>query len=317
MLGVAPAEGSGRRLPQWMLGGSVANQVEKSDKTEVKKKPLENGVLSRTCHSDRRTKAINPGKKGSLLREEEKSLESSHVLAKCKTRRRKVKEKQVDADSDTNISEDVQAKKYSRTRRKTSESASRKRRKRKESGLESNEEQEIQPLSEGDDVDLTVEDLMTIAEEYVKANKNMEQEQVAKGKHDSRSRPRTTLFSRNEPKDCNQSLATDDIGASYSQTSAIHDVSASYISSNSSTEEVVINARGTGDPAQDMLDLFLGPLLKKPVEEKKKDFVIEDLAFSEGFGKFGIENKKNIAKVVVPSMKKKSSLKDRVAMFLD
>ncbi|PON60938.1 hypothetical protein PanWU01x14_149060 [Parasponia andersonii] len=311
MLGVAPVEGSGRRLPQWMLGGSVADQVGKSDKTEVKKKPLENGV-SRTCHSDQRTKAINPGKE-SLLHEEEKSLESSHVLAKCKTRRRKVKEKQVDADSDTNISEDVQAKKYSRTRRKTSESASRKRRKRKESGLASNEE----PLSEGDDVDLTVEDLMTIAEEYVKANKNMEQEQVAKGEHDSRSRPRTTLFYRNESKDCNQSLATDDIGASYSQTSAIHDVSSSYISSNSSTEEAVINARGTGDPAQDMLNLFLGPLLKKPVEEKKKDFVIEDLAFSEEFGKFGVENKKNIAKVVVPSMKKKSSLKDKVAMFLD
>lgn len=164
MVGVASVEGSGRRLPQWMLGRAAVDQVEKSDKMEVNEKLLEKGVLPQTCYSDQITKTINPQKE-SFCHEEEKLLENSHVLAKCKTRRRKLKAKQKDEDPDANISEYVQQKKNKRTGRKSSESTSCKKRKTKESGLKSNEEQDIQPLSKDDDVDLTVEDLMTIAEE--------------------------------------------------------------------------------------------------------------------------------------------------------
>lgn len=161
----APVVGSGRRLPQWMLGRSATDQVEKkSDKTEVNKEQLKEGLSSRTCNSGSRT-VTTKSEKESLLHEKEKKLESSHLLAKCKTRGRKLKVKQRDADSDTNISEDEQPKKYSRTGKTSSKSASRKRRKTKECGIKGNEELEIQALSEGDDKDLTVEDLMTIAEE--------------------------------------------------------------------------------------------------------------------------------------------------------
>ena len=152
--------------------------------------------------------------------------------------------------------------------------------------------------------------------QYVRANKNMEQEQEAKGKYDSRSRLRTTVSSRNESEDCNRSSVTDDSSASYNQTTTNNGVNSSYKLNSTSTEKIVIST--TGDPAHDMLDLFLGPLLKKPVEEKKNNFMLGDVAISQEVGKFGIESKKNIAREeIVPLMKKKSSLKDKVAMFLD
>lgn len=143
---------------------------------------------------------------------------------------------------------------------------------------------------------------------------------ILKVKYDSRNRPLTAASSRNESEVHNQNSATNDISASCNQTSATHDVIASYKSNSGSTsiEENIINARGTRDPAHDMLDLFLGPLLKKPVEEKKNDFVIGDVAFSQEFRKIGIQTKNDIAREeIVPLMKKKSSLKDKVAMFLD
>ncbi|XP_062112934.1 uncharacterized protein LOC133824083 [Humulus lupulus] len=255
MFGGALVEGSGRRLPQWMLGRP--DQVEKSGKTtEAHTKQSEEGPSSQTV-----TKSLG---KGSLLVEKEKGLQSLDVLVKCRTKKRKLKAKQVNADSDTDISEDEQDKKSNRTRRKMSKPASQKRGKTKKFGLNSIEELDIQPLSEGDDFELTVDDLMTIAEEYVRANKDTEQEQEGKGKSDSRSRPSTTVSSSKESKDCKRSSATNDNISSFIQTSTTNDFSASCKANDSSsaTEEIGIKAGGTGDPAHDMLNLFLGPLLR-------------------------------------------------------
>ncbi|KAJ0095365.1 hypothetical protein Patl1_15765 [Pistacia atlantica] len=68
----------------------------------------------------------------------------------------------------------------------------------------------------------------------------------------------------------------------------------------------------TGDPAQDMLDLFLGPLLKKPRgdKEKKTEFTTND----EGFRQL---SQNDVGEEMVSHIKSKSSLKDKVAMFLD
>lgn len=78
-------------------------------------------------------------------------------------------------------------------------------------------------------------------------------------------------------------------------------------------EETVVSIERTGDPAQDMLDLFLGPLLRKPVEEEKmSQFFAEEVISIQ-------DQKKQSSNVVsieaVSPLKKKSSLKDKVAMF--
>ncbi|EXC33073.1 hypothetical protein L484_014952 [Morus notabilis] len=309
MVGVAPDGGSGRRLPQWMLGISAPGQVVNSDNVEVNKKHSVEELMSHDRHSDPSTTRIHPGKE-SLRPEKEKLFETSDVLAKCKTSRRKLKVKQKDAESENKISAKVPAKKNIKTKKESLECASQKRQKTKDFDFKSSEEVEIRPLSEDEDVELTMEDLMTIAEEYVRTDKNTDQDQAAKRTSEPRFRPPATLSPRKESKDCNDAhSATDDTSASYCQSSSTHNISASH-KLNSSTETIAITTRATGDPAQDMLDLFLGPWLRKPVEEKKTDSVVEDAAFSQDFG---IQSKKEIA----PSVKKKSSLKDKLAMFLD
>lgn len=165
MVGVAPDERRGRRLPQWVLGTSAADKV-KSENIEEKKKHSEEEILPHAYHSDPSTTKVNPGKE-SMLPEKEKVLESSHVLAKCKTKRRKQRAKQADADSENKISERVPEKKYNRTKRVSSVSASRNKPKTKEFGFKSTDKLEIKPLIEDGDVELTVEDLMTIAEEVI------------------------------------------------------------------------------------------------------------------------------------------------------
>ncbi|KAF4394749.1 hypothetical protein F8388_015655 [Cannabis sativa] len=248
MVGGALVEGSGRRLPQWMLGSSSDVQaVEKSGKTtESTTKQPEESLSSRTL--------AKCSRKG--------SLHSSDALVKCRTGKRKVEAEKVDAYSDTEISVDEQDNKSNRTRRKLSKPSSQKRRKTKK--LEDVEKEDIQPMNEGDDFELTVDDLLTIAKEYVRANKDKEEEQEVKGKFDSRSRPLTTISSSINSEDCKQSSTTNDNTSSFIQTSTTNCIGASYKANDSSsaTEESVIKAGGTGDPAHDMLNLFLGPLLR-------------------------------------------------------
>lgn len=91
----------------------------------------------------------------------------------------------------------------------------------------------------------------------------------------------------------------------------------SYNSSDSLTYEGgVVSTSRTGDPAQDMLNLFLGPLLKHPLEEEKNTKIMtEDMTFVPKYGKHS--RNASIGEEFVTSMKKKSSLKDKVAMLLD
>lgn len=79
------------------------------------------------------------------------------------------------------------------------------------------------------------------------------------------------------------------------------------------SEETVVGIKRTGDPAQDMLDLFLGPWLRKPVEEEKmSQFVADEVIPMQD------QEKQSHSVVIVEAvspLKKKSSLKDKVAMF--
>lgn len=80
----------------------------------------------------------------------------------------------------------------------------------------------------------------------------------------------------------------------------------------------VANCKSTmsGNPTQDMLDLFLGPLLKKTQEGEKEDVTLtEEINFTHEVKNQSFSVVHGGEPAVV--MKKKTSLKDKVAMFLD
>lgn len=82
-------------------------------------------------------------------------------------------------------------------------------------------------------------------------------------------------------------------------------------------EEIVVPLESTGDPAQDMLNLLLGPLLNKRVNEEKKkneELLTNRLVFSE---EVKPSQAANVVGNAIPQSKKKTSLKDKIAMFLE
>lgn len=153
MGGVVPSDvDNRRRLPQWMLRVSAAKQVRKNDTVEENSMNLEEGLMS------------HPGKEHLVLAKE-MLLENSHCRSKCDPKRRKRNSKQQDTDCEGNGPETLPDKENNEVgRRKVS--AARKRRKSNISKFGSSEELEVQPL-DVDDVELTVEDLMIIAEEVI------------------------------------------------------------------------------------------------------------------------------------------------------
>lgn len=71
----------------------------------------------------------------------------------------------------------------------------------------------------------------------------------------------------------------------------------------------------SGDTAQDMLELFLGPLLKKaPMKEPDPEITREMLSSTYESNISPLRSCMDVEKNA-PLMKKKSSLKDKVAMF--
>lgn len=147
--------------------------------------------------------------------------------------------------------------------------------------------------------------------QYVTDDRNTERDGVLKRTGEQRFRS-ATLSSRIESVDTNGDRIHDESTNNRDQRKATHDTNAnSFSESNSGSVGEIAISRRTGDPARDMLDLFLGPLLNKLVDEKKTE-----VAVSPDFGI--IQNKSDIVRdEIAPLMaKKKSSLKDKIAMFL-
>lgn len=227
---------------------------------------------------------------------DERAMPLLPQTVKCETKRKRKASKQI-VNSDGTITETASGKKKcNRLGRKVPKSTASKGRKAEGSASGSDEELQLQPPN--DDLELTMDDLMAIAEEFVKVENHTE--------HQASNR------------DCgSERFWQDPMTVSSSNNSGcLLDVP--YSNPNSSVtlarEEKVITDSGTVDPAQDMLDLFLGPLLKKPLKEENKSFM-KDAAFA-----YEIERlSQNVVsgEEMGPLMKKKSSLKDKVAMFLD
>lgn len=308
MVGVNPDEARQRRLPLWMLGVAAADQERKSDDVDKNNHHTDEGLVPQACHSKANIMTKAPGK-GVRLQEKDTSGVNSHFLVKCETKRKR-KASQQDANSDGIITETVtEKKKDNGVGRKVREPTARKRQKAKDSELGRGEDFDIQPPND-DDVELTMDDLMTIAEEYVKAEKNKELQVSNRECKSERPVSVSTMVSSS-----NDSGGLLD-APNNSQSSPAQEVAATYSSTvNFASEEIAITDRKTGDPAQDMLDLFLGPLLKKPLKEENRS-LIKDMEYMYEFER---QRQNNVVREEIEPglMKKKSSLKDKVAMFLE
>ncbi|KAL2518575.1 Uncharacterized protein Adt_14822 [Abeliophyllum distichum] len=344
---------AGRRLPMWMMGAAIAaDPVGKNSEFSNEEHEDERVSKGDSCGRKKKKKKIrnfigqDGDSGGGVIRSGGKGKNSLLVPRKDRTnenynttgRKRKSEAKassiiengeEIENDEDLTM-EDLpsiaeEEEKVARGSRSNSKGDSSRRKKKnrnfivqdgdssgrviKNGGKEKTEHPPRQPKSKGkasgiengeeieNDEDLTMEDLMSIAKEYVK-----EDEYAGPAQSSSKS----------------QSEETSELRGSCTgpQSARIVEKEESIPSCGSKTKEIVVEPNMSGDPTQDMLDLFLGPLLKRTREEEKNtNLITEEMSFA-------YEIKKQNRSVVVreeqaPLTKKKSSLKDKVAMFLD
>ncbi|XVE91791.1 hypothetical protein REPUB_Repub01dG0042100 [Reevesia pubescens] len=285
MVEVTGDEGTRRRLPLWMQGkASMPGDVgDKDDKVQKKGDELVSGNSKPKKNSK---KAVLPQEKGETKRTKRKVSQQDD--APC----------EVETALPNKMIIGLQEK-------KVRESSVRRKRKATSVRLRSGKDSKI-PSPVDDDEELTPEDLLSIAEEYVKADKEVVPQELSIKECEFGRQLSTTTSSKTESKSSLIALDGNQISPSHEST---------YDSTQSLKGEKYFSSTiRTGDPAQDMLDLFLGPLLKKTVEEKRTEFITRDLTFSNEFGK-GSQN--DVKEETAPLTKKKCTLKDKVAMLLE
>ncbi|KAI6676785.1 hypothetical protein NL676_037581 [Syzygium grande] len=299
MAGAAPNEGTRRRLPRWMVAPPANDQARESSCKDGNTDQINEGVVSpQRTNSKSLTKQP---KRASSLQEKNLSKVGGFGLVECGRKRRKRRVSEEEDGSDVSTHEIVEDKKERRRgRRKAQDSVFEKRRKAKSLVAEGVEEHAT--FASDDDVELTVEDLMSIAEEIIASNKDVEQQKQHLGRSETpmRASGNVQQYSLDAVADPNEIL--DDAKHTKNNSAGVP-----------TGEETVVGIKRTGDPAQDMLDLFLGPWLRKPVEEEKmSQFVVDEVIPMQD------QEKQSHSVVIVEAvspLKKKSSLKDKVAMF--
>lgn len=257
-------EESTRRLPNWMLGVSVAADNDNNNKKNITDEPEDE--------------------------EDGANLAKNSKFEAKRRKRNQVKDnKELDDDTDNDVN------------KKTSNRPGRKRKAKSKAEIKAEYEEE-----EGEE--LTVEDLVSIAEEYVKADEDSRRKQTSGRECKLQRQLPATASSKNDLEESFIVLDGKHLSASCETTS--------YGSTmNLVSEESLISSSRTGDPAHDMLDLFLGPLLKKPMEKgKRSEFTTMDVDFTFELKK---KTRNDFGDEMVPPMKKKSSLKDKVSLLLD
>ncbi|KAL2329100.1 hypothetical protein Fmac_022527 [Flemingia macrophylla] len=158
--------------------------------------------------------------------------------------------------------------------------------------------------SSDDAVELTVEDMMVIAKQYVKDYENKDRKEISSRQCESKWQFQVA----------NETATTLDFPCENKNSSRSGRKNLS--NSTSTTDELIATSTSqTGDPAQDMLDLFLGPLLRKTLEKEKSKSIVENIEIAHEFTR---QSSDELARQeIVPLMKKRNTLKDKVAMFLD
>ncbi|XP_030550242.1 uncharacterized protein LOC115755095 [Rhodamnia argentea] len=298
MAGAGPNERTTRRLPRWMVAPPANDQARESGCRDSNTVQINRGVVS-PQGTNSKSLTTQP-KRASSLQGNYSSRVGGFGLVECGRKKRKRRVSEQEDGSDVSTHEIVEDRKeHRRGRRKAHDSVLQKRRKTKSPVAEGDEE--LTTFASDDDVELTVEDLMSIAEEIIASNKDVEQQRQHLG------RSETSMRGSGNVKQ--YSL---DAGAIHNEIldEAKHKNNSNGVQAG---EETIVSIKGTGDPAREMLDLFLGPWLRKPVEEEKmSQFVADEVISMQDQKK---ESHGVVSAEAASPLKKKSSLKDKVAMF--
>lgn len=187
----------------------------------------------------------------------------------------------------------------SKNPRKASEGAAQKNSRKRKLGNANSEASSPETID--DEIELTVEDLVSIAEEYVNADeqKQHELENAKTARHYDHTSCHTIST------EC---------------TAITRNASPSEHGQDESSNHQELECRSfkmTGDIVQDMLNVFLGPLLSKPASASyvKEPDPVESVTTTI----YHVPEKKDwrseVPRQGEPVVKKKSSLKDKVALF--
>ncbi|KAI7746609.1 hypothetical protein M8C21_029413 [Ambrosia artemisiifolia] len=277
-----------RRLPSWMVGGSTINNVSKPLDADASSVVTSDEVRVVTTSTKAKAKGATRNQKKEACLSRDESL-----LVKCQTKRKKrrvvVKDMVDGHDSDREVN--VEKRKRGRVKRKVEEPEPSRKKIKKSYEIDSGSETEALSCDEEDD-DLTMDDVLSIAKEFVENDKRDTGQQKP-------SEVQSELRSKSPP---------------YAR-SPMHEETGSHHEPVETTSKITLaDSCMTGDPAQDMLDVFLGSLLKKPIPKDESSSTNEVTIPHE------IKNQQHAAVVSnkpVNFTKKKSSLRDAVAMLLD
>lgn len=296
MAGAAPNAGTTRRLPRWMVAPPAKDQARGSSCRDSSTDQTNEGVSPQRTNSKSLT---TQPKRASSLQEKYSSKVGGFGIVECGRKRRKRKVSEQEDGSDVSTLEIVEDKKERRRgRRKAQDSVFKKRRKTK--SLVAEGDGEHATVASDDDVELSVEDLVSIAEEIIASNKDVEQQRQHVGRLETPMRANVQQYSLDAGATHNEIL--DDAKHTKNDSTGVP-----------TDEETVVSIKRTGDPAQDMLDLFLGPWLRKPVEEEKmSQLVADEVILMQDQKK---QSHSVVSEEAASPLKKKSSLKDKVAMF--
>ncbi|KAJ6839399.1 uncharacterized protein M6B38_314675 [Iris pallida] len=311
--------GNKRRLPTWM------QQVNAADKLRKSGNPDENG-----CSSEAQPETKSSGSKipvsrkpDKMLAKESNSRNESEILQGCERKQRGRNASRRDGGPRKSINSSGGAKKKLKKEtgvdgKKVCEIVSSKMQHGKSERPQIDYLKSVSPEMSDEEIELTIDDLMSIAKEYVSADRENKQEYQASRESTSRLYPLSSVTSEADMKGPLQANGSSKILSKCLASSCISHLTETEGKGkeNPKTENIAINIIRTGDAAQDMLNLFLGPLLKKPPPKERVCGVLE----SEGLlsiDKSDKEVRDMLLSEEAPVVKKKSSLKDKVAMFLE
>ncbi|XP_076889231.1 uncharacterized protein LOC143539926 [Bidens hawaiensis] len=302
-----------RRLPSWIISGSTTNnKVSKSFDADT------SSVIT-SDETSGMTNSTKPRAKG-VARNCKKDIGISsgeNVLVKCETKRKKRRGVEKDVIECREIDQEVNVEKRKRARVKRKDEELDTSRKKNKKSYDFDSGDETQDLScddddDDDDDDLTMDDVLSIAKEFVEKDKSdTGQQKSAQVQCELRSESSYVRSPKMQEKDYYYHEPVETTSKVTLRSPKMQEEKDHY---HEPIESTLADSVMTGDPAQDMLDLFLGPLLKKPIA-KAETSSIKGVVVPH-------ETKKQQHPAVVSSKpvtftKKKSSLRDAVAMLLD
>ncbi|KAL4186235.1 hypothetical protein AMTRI_Chr09g32840 [Amborella trichopoda] len=286
-----------RKLPLWMLGVTAADKIRDTTRESEDLLPDKEIELEQASEliAKPASKRKRPDKKLVTREADDSDLEVG-CLVRCKKRSRAQKSRKDDTESDDlrGNGEKIKPEKKSRKRSCTVKRTVREpvhSKNRSSEDFERERSGVAEGLSSagdnGNGVELTMEDLISMAEEYVKADAEKENKPIVKN-----------------PSICNQKNQKPAEKESFPYKSQMP----------------LGPGSGTDDTTDEMLGLFLGPLLPKPPDrdrdrERKLEEFEEELTMA--CYEFSKKVNKETEREEEPLTKKKSSLKDKVSLFLN